>query len=179
MCGQPSNAGPDTTADERAEHLRNIVERDYATLFRRVGVLVYRICGRLRRDEVADRVKEVLNEAVIRALRSAGNYDPARSALAWVVGFALHVLQEQRRGQSRRAVVQTDLQGETWKQALEGLCTASESDATTIRLDIRQALGRLDDRQRHVLELRYFEGLDGDELAKELGALFLRRRGSV
>jgi RNA polymerase sigma factor (sigma-70 family) len=35
---------------------------------------------------------------------------------------------------------------------------------------VRQALARLPEGQRHVLELRYFEGLDGEELAQALGA---------
>ena len=80
MCGQPAHDGAETSAEERAEHLRITIERDYATLCRRVGALVYRICGRLRRDEVAERVQEVLNEAVKRALQSAGHFDPSRSA---------------------------------------------------------------------------------------------------
>jgi RNA polymerase sigma factor (sigma-70 family) len=169
MCGQASPAKPET-ADERADQLRIAVECDYATLCRRIGVLVYRICGRLRRDEVAERVGEVLNESVKRALQSADHFDPTRSPIAWLIGIALNVLREQRRGPALRAVVQTDLRHEAWRQALEGLCAASESDATTIRLDIRQALARLDEPQRRALQLRYYDGLDGEELAKALGA---------
>lgn len=168
MCGPASDVGPETTCDDRAEHLRRAIARDYATLLRRVGVLVYRVCGRLRRDEVTDRVQEVLNEAVQRALQSAGRFDPSRSAIAWLMGFALRILQEQRRGRSSRAVVQSDLGDDNWRQALEGLC--ADADAATIRLDIRQALARLDKEPRHILELRYFEGLDGEELARAVDA---------
>jgi RNA polymerase sigma-70 factor (ECF subfamily) len=170
MCGPASNAERDTTRDDRAERLRQAGEADYLVLFRRVSVLVYRLCGRLRRDEVADRVQEVLNEAVKRALQSAEHFDPERSATAWLIGIALRILQEQRRSARKRAVVESDLGGQAWRLALEELATAADSDATTIRLDVRQALGRLDEQQRRAVELRYFEGQDGEELARALEA---------
>jgi RNA polymerase sigma factor (sigma-70 family) len=170
MCGQASPAEPEPTADERAEHLRLVIEREYASLYRRVGVLVYRICGRLRREEADRRIEEVVGDVVGRALQSAATFDPSRSALAWLTGFALNILREKRRYQTRHAVLETDLSGEAWKNALEGLCAAAETETTTIRLDIQQALGRMDDAQRRVLQLRFFDGLDGDELAKAVGA---------
>ena len=123
---------------------------------RRVAVLVYRVCGRLRRDEVADRVKEVFNEAVQPRLASGSTFDPQRSATAWLMGFALHILQEQRR--PRRAVVQSDLGEEAWRAALADLCSADDADAATIRLDIRQALARLDEPQRRVAGTALFRG---------------------
>lgn len=170
MCGSASNAERETTGADRAERLRQAIAADYDVLHRRVGVLVYRLCGRLRHQEVADRVREVLGEAVKRALQAAEHFDPERSATAWLIGFSLRILQEQRRGGKRRAVAQSDLGDEAWRQALEGLCTAADSDTATVRLDIRQALSRLETDQRRVIELRYFEGLDGEELAAALGA---------
>jgi RNA polymerase sigma factor (sigma-70 family) len=167
MCRHAADAEPEPAGDDPAEHLRRAIEREYATLFRRIGVLIYRICGRLRRDEIANRVPEVLNEAVQRALNAADRFDPSRSAVAWLMGFALRILQEQRR--PGRMVVQSDLGDDNWRQALEGLCAAG-SDAATIRLDIRQAMARLDERQQRILELRYFKGLDGEELARAVDA---------
>ena len=169
MSGSVPNAARETTGADRAQRLRQAIDADYDVLFRRVSVLVYRLCGRLRHEEVVDRVREVLGEAVKRALQAAEHFDPERSASAWLLGFSLRILQEQRRG-GRRAVAQSDLGNEAWKQVLEGLCTAGDTDAATVRLDIRLALSRLDAAQRRVLELRYFEGLDGEVLAAALGA---------
>lgn len=168
MCGRSSPGDPETVGDDRADRLRQAIAQEYAVLYRRIAVLVYRVCGRLRRAEVADRVAEVLNEAAKRALQSAASFDPRRSATAWLMGFALRILQEQRR--PRRAVVQSDLGEAAWHGALEELCSADDSEAATIRLDIRQALSRLDEQQRLVIKLRYFEGLDGEELARTLDA---------
>jgi RNA polymerase sigma factor (sigma-70 family) len=131
-------------------------------------VLVYRICGRLRRLEIEDRVVEVLDEAVQRALQAAERFDPTRSGMAWLIGFALHVLQEQQR--PRRVVARSDLGEENWRGVVEELTSADDTDAATIRLDIRQALARLEEPQRRILELRYFSGLDGEELAQAVDA---------
>lgn len=165
-----SHVEPEASTDECAEHLRTVIEREHAILCRRIGTLVYRICGRLRPDEVADRVGEVLDETVRRALQAAERFEIRRSAMAWLMGIALRVLQEQRRGRAGRAVVQSDLGEVAWRQALEGLCSAAEPEATTIRLDLRQALARLTEPQRRILELRYFKELDGEELARAVDA---------
>lgn len=163
-----SKVESETAGDNPADSLRQVIERDYALLFRRVAVLVYRVCGPLRHKEVEDRVQEVLNEAVKRGLQAAASFDVSRSATAWLLGIALRVLQEQR--QPRRTVVQSDLGQETWRGALEQLCSANDAETVAIRLDIRQALARLDKQQRRAIELRYFEGLDGEELAHALDA---------
>lgn len=168
MCGRSSPSDPEAVGDDPADCLRQAIRREHAVLCRRISVLVYRVCGPLRRDEVENRVAEVLNEAVKRALQSAASFDTRRSATAWLMGFALRILQEQRH--PRRTVVQSDLGDAAWHGALEELCSADDSEAATIRLDIRQAMGHLRQEQRRVLELRYFEGLDGEELARAVDA---------
>jgi RNA polymerase sigma factor (sigma-70 family) len=168
MGEQATNKGSEKTDEDRADCIRLAIECDYPLLLRRISVLVYRLCGRLRREEVEGRVIEILGEAVKRALQGAASFDPARSATAWLIGIALRILQEQRR--ARRVVVQSDLGEVAWRGALEELCAADDAEATTIRLDIRQALERLDEPQRRAIELRYFEGMDGEELARALDA---------
>jgi RNA polymerase sigma factor (sigma-70 family) len=169
MCGRASPAEPETPSLDPKDILYQAIERDQAVLVRRLTVLVYRVCGRLRHEEVEERVKEVLQEAWRRASEKGASFDPARSATAWVTGFALRILQEQRRG-NRRTVLQSDLGDTAWRGALDSLCTVGDADQATIRLDIEQALARLDERQRRAIKLRYFEGLDGEELAHELDA---------
>jgi DNA-directed RNA polymerase specialized sigma24 family protein len=85
------------------------------------------------------------------------------------MGIALRILQEQRRA-GRRTVVQSDLSDAAERHVLEELCIDDDSQAATMRLDIRQALARLDEPQRRTIELRYSDGLDGEELARALNA---------
>jgi RNA polymerase sigma factor (sigma-70 family) len=169
MCEHASDEGHETSDDDRADHLREVIAQEYPLLFRRIGTLVYRICGQVRREEAEERIKEILNEAAMRALQSCDRFDPRRSAIPWLMGFALRILQERRRGQARRPVVQSDLGDEKWRHVLEELF-AVDSDAATIRLDIRQTLARLKESQRRILELRFFEGLDGEEFARAVDA---------
>lgn len=169
MAGASCNLETDR-AERLAEQLRAAVERDYDALCRRVGVLVYKSCGALRRDEVAERVQEVLDESVRRALAAAGRFDAGRSAAAWLLGIASRVLHEQRRERAARPVPASDLGGDAWREVLGSLVAAPEGEAAVIRLDVRQALARLGEADRAALERRYFDGLDGDELARALGA---------
>jgi RNA polymerase sigma-70 factor (ECF subfamily) len=169
MAGASCNVETDR-AGRLADHLRAAVERDYDALCRRVGVLVYKSCGALRRDEVAERVQEVLDESVRRALAAAGRFDVGRSASAWLLGIAARVLHEQRRERAARPVPASDLGGDAWREVLDGLYAVPDGEAAVIRLDVRQALARLGEADRAALEGRYFDGLDGEELARALGA---------
>jgi RNA polymerase sigma factor (sigma-70 family) len=178
MCGPASDGGNDTSGNDRAAYLREVIQREHPTLLRRIGALVYKLCGQLRRDEVADRSAEILSEVAIRALQAADRFEMGRSAVAWMIGIALHILQEQQRGRTRRPVAQSDLGDEKWLHTVEELC-AVDSDAATIRLDIRQALARLNKEQRYIVELRFFKGLEAEEFAQaasapSLGAARLR-----
>jgi RNA polymerase sigma factor (sigma-70 family) len=170
MAPAASQAEPDPAVAARAEHLCRVIEQEYQTLWRRVAALVYRMCGPLRRDEVRDRVQEVLNEAVRRALQAADRFDSSRSAPAWIMGIAVHVIQDQLRGRRKRTVAASQLDSERWQQVLEELAQSPGDEAVSIRLDVRQALGRLDTKVRRVLEARFFEGLDGEELARAVDA---------
>jgi RNA polymerase sigma-70 factor (ECF subfamily) len=169
MAGAPCNVESDR-AERLADHLRAAVERDYDSLCRRVGLLVYKSCGALRRDEVAERVQEVLDESVRRALAAAERFDAGRSASAWLLGIAARVLHEQRRERAARPVPASDLGGDRWREVLEGLYAVPDGEAAVIRLDVRQALARLGEAERAALERRYFDGLDGEDLARALGA---------
>jgi RNA polymerase sigma-70 factor (ECF subfamily) len=170
MAASASRAEPDPEVAARAAHLCRLIEQEYETLWRRVAALVYRMCGPLRRDEVRDRVQEVLNETVRRALQAADRFDTSRSASAWLMGIAVHVIQDQLRGRKKKTVVVSQMPAERWQQVLEQLSEASDEKAVSIRLDVRQALSRLDPRARRVIEARFFEGLDGEELARAVDA---------
>jgi RNA polymerase sigma factor (sigma-70 family) len=114
---------------------------------------------------------EILHEAVREALQHAHRFDPARSATAWVRGIAAQQLLTRRRTEARahRCVPATVLGEEAWAAALGQLCSGAADVAVAGRLDLEQALGRLAPADRRALECRYYQGLDGDELAIALG----------
>jgi len=170
----PTSAGPGTgiAAHERAARIRAVLESDADGLFRVIAVKVQKAFKHLRRDEVVERAYEVLDETARRALTRPETLDLTRSAFAWLVGIGVNVLLEQGRRMAgeRRQVAGTDLGDEAWESLLGRLQLGPSDDALGDRIDLHEALGRLDDASRHALECRFFRGLEGEGLAEALGA---------
>jgi RNA polymerase sigma-70 factor (ECF subfamily) len=111
--------------------------------------------------------EDALQEAFVRAWRSAGTYRGGASARGWILTVARNAV---RRSQRRRAgepasfeTVESLGLSAGWgeeQDVLEGLA----------RRDLlRRALGSLPDEDREILVLRELEGFSGDEVADVLG----------
>jgi RNA polymerase sigma factor (sigma-70 family) len=168
---EPSNSEPNPQTGAGAAQLRAAIDADHEALLRSVAVLVSRSQTRRRWPEVLDLAAEVLHEAVREALTQASRFDPSRSATAWVRGIAARLLLSRRRAdaRARRCVTATGLGEEAWETALQGLCTGPADPAIGGRLDLEQALARISAEERQALEARYFQELNGNELARALG----------
>src|SRR5262249_39547170 len=151
--------------------IRAAVEEEHEPLLRTVALFVAQSDRRLRAPEVMDIASEILHEAVQEALQHAHRFDPTRSATAWVRGIAAKLLLTRRRveARGRRCVPATVLGQEAWAVALGQLCTGPPDAAVAGRLDLEQALGRISPQERRAIECRYYQGLDGAELASALG----------
>jgi RNA polymerase sigma factor (sigma-70 family) len=165
------NAEPESEALERGALIRAAIQAEHEPLLRSVAVLVAKTERRLRWPEVMEIAAEVLHEAVQEALKHAQGFDPTRSATAWVRGIAARLLLARRRvhARGRRSVPATVLGQEAWAAAIGQLCTAPADAAVGGRLDLEQALGRISPQERRTIEFRYYQGLDGAELASALG----------
>ena len=58
---------------------------------------------------------------------------------------------------------------EAWAAAIAQICTGSTDVAVAGRLDLEQALACISTDERRSIEFRYYQGLDGKELATALG----------
>jgi RNA polymerase sigma factor (sigma-70 family) len=148
-----------------------VVTEQHDKLLRSVVIMVSKSEHKLRWAEVLDLAREVLDAAVGEALAHAEVFDPTRSAAARIRGIAARVLRDRRRAdaRARRCVPQTVLGDEGWESALSQLCTGPPSEAVNRRLDLESALARITPEERRVIELRYYQALDGEELALALG----------
>jgi RNA polymerase sigma-70 factor (ECF subfamily) len=151
--------------------LREAVEANHERLLHSIAVMLSHAEPLRSWDQVTDHALEVLNEAVREALSHAENYDPSRSALAWIRGIAARVILSRRRqeSRSRRCLSATALGEHGWEAALARLCTGPPEESVGRELDLREALARIPAVEREIIELRYYRGLDGEELARELG----------
>jgi len=166
-----SNAERESEALECAARIRAVIEEEHEPLLRSVAVLVANTERRLQWAEVMEIASEILHEAVQEALKHAISFDPTRSATAWVRGIAARLLLSRRRveARARRCVPAAVLGRAAWAAALGRLCTTPADAAVARRLDLEQALGRISPQERRAIEFRYYQGLDGEELASALG----------
>ena len=102
--------------------------------------------------------EDVTGEVFERALRYRRGYDPAKGApLAWLVGIARRVLAD-------RAVPGAEIVAEVPETTAPG---ELERDAVE-RLTLAAALGRLSDRDRELLAMRYGADMKAAEIAQVL-----------
>ena len=133
------------------------IERDFVSLQRAVELLVWRFLVRQGRP---------LNHEAFRTT------DPQRSAHAWVLGFAIKVLQERQRRELRERqylVADTGGASSEAEQAPDTLLERVSDLATTDRQGLLELLDLANSTDRRVLTLRFVYRLRGLELAQELG----------
>jgi RNA polymerase sigma factor (sigma-70 family) len=166
-----SNAARESGGLACTVRIRAAIEEGHDALLRSIAVLVAEPGRGLRRAEVMEIASEILHEAVQEALRYADRFDPTRSATAWVRGIAARRLLARRRAEARawRCIPAAVLGEEAWAAALGQHGTGPADVAVCGRLDLEQALARLCPDERRAIECRYYQGLDGEELAAALG----------
>jgi RNA polymerase sigma-70 factor, ECF subfamily len=171
MSDGASNQGPPFRPAESAALLRQAIAASHETLLRSVALFIVRTERGLSWPAAAEKASEILNEAVEQALKHAGKFDPTRSATAWVRGIAARLLLARNRKAARESncIAASTLGDEAWKAALNALITQPGDAAAAARLDLEQIVARLPKDERRAIEQRYFEGLDGTELANALG----------
>ncbi len=152
------------------------IERDFVSLQRAVELLVWRFLARqgrpLNHAALRTTAEDVLQEAIARVLQRAATYDPRRSAHAWVLGFAIKVLQERRRREHRERrylVAATGGASQEVEHAADTLLERVSDLATTDRQGLLELLDLVSAADRRVLTLRFVYRLRGRELAQALG----------
>jgi RNA polymerase sigma-70 factor, ECF subfamily len=101
--------------------------------------------------------EDITSEAFERALRYRDSFDPGRGdAAAWLIGIARRCIADA----ALRNAIPTD---EVPEQPVQG----HEEDAL-LRLELRTGLGRLDERDRELLALRYGADLSARQIAELL-----------
>ena len=171
MSRNSSNAERESEELECTVRIRDAIAAEYEPLLRSIAVLISRTGRDLHWPEVMEMASEILNEAVQEALKHADRFDPTRSATAWVRGIAARRLLTRRRAEARvwRCIPAAVLGEEAWAAALGQHCSGSSDTVVAGRLDLEQALARIAPDERQAIEFRYYQGLDGEELATALG----------
>jgi RNA polymerase sigma-70 factor, ECF subfamily len=106
--------------------------------------------------------EDVVAAAFERAYRHVGTYDPRRgSQRQWLFGIARHAALDELRRRRRAAALAAE------PAAAEPL--AADGPDPVRRATVRAALAGLEPRDRELVALKFFAGLDNGEIAGVLG----------
>ncbi|HYA49412.1 MAG TPA: sigma-70 family RNA polymerase sigma factor [Burkholderiales bacterium] len=109
--------------------------------------------------------KEVAQEALLRAYKYLGRYDPSRSFRNWLFQIAANHARDRLRKKRREA----DLATEAVRVHAPAEDPEAGREAGEIRSDLERCLSVLGPREREVFILRDLEELDIKETARALG----------
>lgn len=162
----PPAASPPTSDEEVLTRSAQGDPDALATLYDRHGGLVFRLALCITGDRRG--AEEVTQDVFQIVWRQAHTFRPAAGTVAaWLIGITRHRAIDElrsRRSTSRRRELCMDTApvGELGEQA------ACEPPAV-FRTEVRAAVAALPAEQRHAIELAYFGGLSGPEIAASLG----------
>jgi len=166
-----SRSGPDVRFSESDEDLMACLqakdEEALALLFDRYSRLVFSIGHRILRDY--GEAEELVQETFLYVYQRAALYNPSKGrARSWIVQAAFHRALDRRQYlASRRFYL-----GTVSDSLADALCGDTDLDREiTAKLDraqLQKAFRELPEKQRQVLELFFFEGLELKEIGQRL-----------
>lgn len=156
-------------ADEAAllDRIRRRDPQAAADLYSRFGRLVFSVTLRISQNR--ETAEDLTQEVFLRVWNRAAQYDRKRGELgSWILTIARHIaIDHVRSAASRAQRSETPFPDAREHVQLSALTTDPELLERARR--VRQALHRLDEKQRQVIQLAYFEGLSQSEMADRLG----------
>lgn len=151
-----------TDPEERriGDELRDGDERALRSMYDKWGAMVHSYCVRSLGDR--DAAADATQETFIGAWKSRDRFDPEMGVLpAWLMGIAKYKVLDGRRHLAKRPTPTADVATETGE--------TSRDELVADRLLLADALERLPERGRRMLELSFFEDLTHSQIADRCG----------
>lgn len=146
------------------EQLRSRDPAGLATAYDRYGKLAYSLFLRTTRDRTA--AEDLVQELFIRVWNRAGNFDPAKGSFGtWILAIARNMAIDHAR--SADAAFKARLCS---LEVVDPERFARSASAPESVIDCAKAItaSKINDNERRVLELAYFEGLSQSEIAARM-----------
>jgi len=119
------------------------------------------VCGLLRDRSAAE---DVTAQAFERAYRRRSTYNPKKGThRAWLFGIARNAALDELRRRSRQAELVTD------PEDVDAVTGDESAETAMRRATIRKAMDRLTPRERELVALKFFAGLQNTEIARVIG----------
>lgn len=155
--------GVNQTLVATAEDVPRETDVVFDLLYRESRDDVYAYVASLLRDGPA--AEEVTATAFERAYRKRNRFDPKRGERrAWLFGIARNAALDELRRRGRQAELATE------PEDLAATAAAQETaEQSARRLAVAAGLARLEPRERELIALKFFAGLNNAEIAGVLG----------
>jgi RNA polymerase sigma factor (sigma-70 family) len=140
-------------------------DRDaFARLYDMYSAAAYSLAARIVRDR--DLAADVVQDAFVSVWNQAAKYDPSRGQpSSWILTLTHHKAVDMVRREQRRRTEPL----ESGAELVDGAPAAEDTAWLGVARDqVRQAMQKLPDPHREVLELAYFAGFSQSELAERL-----------
>jgi RNA polymerase sigma-70 factor (ECF subfamily) len=118
----------------------------------------------LRRTSNADDAADVIADTFLTAWRRLDDIPPGGAARPWLYGVARRALANHHRGERRRTALGERLRSELTASAFGGP-GGEDSAAQPVPEDVAAAFRGLPERDREILSLAGWEGLDAGQIA--------------
>lgn len=150
-----------------AERLKRREPAVMGELYDRYGKLAFSLIYRIVRDVGV--AEDLVQETFLRVWNRAQGFDGERGALGpWLLAVARNRAIDYVRSSGGKMT-----RGAVELEAAEHPSVFVNFEADVLSQDrarrVRGAMGRLNENQRHVIELAYFEGLSQSEMAERMG----------
>ncbi len=154
--------GVSQTAVAEAREVPGTADLAFDRLYRSSRDDVYAYVASLLRDGPA--AEEVTATAFERAYRKRHRFDPGRGEpRAWLFGIARNAALDELRRRGRQAELAAE------PADLDGAAIEAGAEGSERRLALRAGLATLAPRERELIALKFFAGLDNAEIASVLG----------
>jgi RNA polymerase sigma-70 factor (ECF subfamily) len=151
---------------ECMERLRAGDPRALRELYDRYGSLLYSVALRILGNGTD--AEDAAQRCWVQAWQTAASYEPKRGPVAaWLLTMVRSRALDLSRSITSRRRAEDAVETEPLDPPLDPSDTAQRR---TLREQIERALASLNDDQRRVLEIAYFEGLSQSEVATRIGA---------
>ncbi|MBN1594258.1 MAG: RNA polymerase sigma factor [Candidatus Coatesbacteria bacterium] len=152
-----------TEVDEIVERAQHGDNEAFEQLFARFGKALFTTIVRIVGD--VDSAEELLQEAFLRIYRKLSTFDKRSSFYTWAYRIAVNMSLNYLKSKASRK--ETQLEPELWDSIPAPDVT--EKDAVFLQEATRVAIQKIPPRQRAVLVMRVYDGMDYAEVAKTLG----------
>jgi RNA polymerase sigma-70 factor (ECF subfamily) len=157
-------------ADDDKEIMLKIAQGDraaFGVLYDRFSAPLYSLALRMLGNEAE--AQDMLQEVFLSILSKAPAFSPERgTAFAWVVAQLRNRIIDRLRARRRRGELTETYAADLEPSGSAALTSSQNLDATERAREVRSALDQLDEEQRQVLRLAFFEGMTQSEIAEKL-----------